>query len=57
MQQLVRSDLLSRFTGLMLKDFCHRSSLGMKHGSLTLNRRQKDSHCNGITQFSSEEEF
>jgi hypothetical protein len=31
----------------MVKAFFHRLSLGMKHGTVTLNRGQKDSHWNG----------
>jgi len=41
LQKAVCSDLLSRFKKLMMKAFCHVSSMGMKHGSITLNCRQK----------------
>jgi len=41
----------------MVKAFCHGLSLGMKHGSITLNRRQKDRQWNGINQLLLEENF
>jgi hypothetical protein len=40
-QKEVCSDFLSRFQKLMMKAFCHVSSPGMKHGSVTLNCSQK----------------
>jgi len=42
----VCSDSLAHYE-LMMKAFCCGSSLGMKHGSITLNRRQKR-EWNGI---------
>ena len=47
------SDFLSLFNKLIMKTFCHVSSMGMKHGSITLNCRQK---LNGMASpyFSSE---
>jgi len=44
----VRKDVGSDL--LMVKVFCHALSMGMKHGSITLNGRQKDSQWNGIIQ-------
>jgi hypothetical protein len=43
----------SSFKKLMVKAFCHGSSLGMKCGSITLNRRQRsrDIQWNCIIQF------
>jgi hypothetical protein len=41
LQKEVCADLLSRFKKLLMKAFCHVSSLGMKRGSVTLNCRQK----------------
>jgi len=40
-QKEASSDFLSRFKKLMMKTFCYVSSMGMKHGSITLNCRQK----------------
>jgi len=43
----VCSDSLAHYE-LLMKGFCGGSSLGMKHGSITLNRRQKKREWNGI---------
>jgi hypothetical protein len=43
-------EISSSVTSLIAEAFCHRSSLGLKHESITWNCRQKDSNWNGIIQ-------
>jgi hypothetical protein len=42
--------MCSPITKLIVRAFCHWLSLGMKHGSITLNHRKKDSQSDGIIQ-------
>jgi hypothetical protein len=42
--------ICSSITRLRVNAFCNRSSLGMKHGAITLNCIQKDNQWNGIIE-------